>query len=151
MKPDPGGGSDARLAAAYRAARYRVDAPGRELVLRVGRRSRRLDALLAARGAERFAWLTAVNPGSRRLGERENARRLARLDAEIARRGWRALPGTSLDPRGLWPDEPSRLVLDVDAETARELARQFGQNALLVGSCGEPVRLLRVAAPPRAG
>lgn len=151
MTPDPGAGADARLAAAYRAARYRVDAPGGELVLRVGRRSRRLDALLAALGARRFAWLTAVNPGSRRLSERDNARRLAHLDAEIARRGWRALPGASRDPQGHWPDEPSRLLLDVDAETARALARQLGQNALLVGSCGEPVRLLWVAAPPRAG
>lgn len=137
----PGPGAARRLAAAYRATRYRVVGAGEPIELAVGARSPALDRLLAGRGARRWAWLTAVNPGARRLAAAANAARLARLDAELARRGLTALSGFAIDPAGEWPDEESRLVLDLDAATARGLAERAGQLAFLAGEAGGAARL----------
>jgi len=131
----------ARLEAAYRATRYRLASAGGPIVLEVGARAPALDRLLAAAGARRWAWLTAVNPGARQLGAAENAARLAALDAELARGGRAALPGVAVDLAGAWPDEESRLVLDLDVGTARALAERFGQVAFLAGEAGAEVRL----------
>ena len=138
------------LAAAYREARYRVDAPAGSFELRIGAPAPELERLLVAVGCERWAYLTAVNPASIRLEDEENRRRLARLDAEIARRGWPVHPGAAVDPRGTWPDEPSRLVLGVDESAARELARRFGQNAFVAGERGDVPRLCWVDPGPEA-
>lgn len=140
-----------RLAAAFAATRYRVDASRGPIELAIGRRSPALDRLLARAGAERWAWLTAVNPGARRAGAGENVRRLARLDAELARRGLAWLAGVSRDPAGAWPDEPSRLVLGLDAQAARALARDQGQLAFLAGEAGGVVRLEWVVPEPGGG
>jgi hypothetical protein len=131
-----------RLEAAYRAARYRIAVPGGAFELTVGRPSEELERLLAAHGCRRWALLAAANPGSRRLGERENQRRLARLDRELERRGLVAFEGENRDPAGIWPAEASRLLLDVDQEAARALAAAFGQAAILAGETGGAPRLV---------
>lgn len=142
---------DPAIEAAYRAAVYRVDAPGESFDLSIGLAAPALDRLLARAGADRWAYVTAANPASLRLEEEENARRLARLDAEIARRGWRAIPGASLDPEGFWPAEASRLLLGVEEAAARALARRFGQIAFVAGERGAPPRLCWVEADAPAG
>lgn len=136
------------LEAAYRAARYVAHGEDGAIELAVGARSPALDSLLAAAGARRWAWLTAVNPAARRLDAHENRARLARLDAELAAAGRRTLPGAALDPAGVWPEEESRLVLDLDVEAARSLARRFGQLAFLAGEAGDAVRLEWTAPEP---
>lgn len=145
---------DARLEAAFRATRYRLAAAGATIVLEIGARAPALDRLLAAAGERRWAWLTAVNPGARRLDAARNAARLAELDAALARAGRTALRGVAVDPAGEWPDEESRLVLGLDAGAARALARRFGQVAFLAGEAGAEVRLewtrARPAGAPRA-
>jgi len=142
------------LEPAYRRAIYRVRFGERDVDLRVGAPSPALDAELAARGARRWAWLTAVNPGSERLPDAENSRRLAALDAELALRGWTALPGEALDADGSWPPEPSRLLLDPDESAVAALAARWGQIAWLGGARGGPAELRwcgprRRAQPPR--
>lgn len=141
---------DARLEAAYRATRYRFAAAGATIVLEVGSRAPALDRLLAAAGARRWAWLTAVNPGARRLGAEQNAARLAELDAELARRARVVLRGVAVDPAGEWPDEESRLVVGLELGAARALARRFGQVAFLAGEMGAEVRL-EWTRPARGG
>lgn len=141
---------------AYRRAIYRVDAPAGPIDLRIGRRSAALDALLAERGARRWGFLTAVNPGSVRLPAADNEERTARLGARLEELGWKRLTGSGLDPLERWPAEPSFLVLDVDADAVAALAREFGQAAIVVGEAGTAARLLEVGAepaqaPPRRG
>ena len=136
---------------AYRRAIYRVHLPAGDLDVRVGEPAPELDRFLASLGATSWAWLTAFNPGSVRLPEAENRRRLARLRAELERPGWTVLDGVALDPDGLWPDEPSFLVAGATLAAARGLAAAHAQNAFLAGVVGGPVELVGVAGRDREG
>ncbi|MEY2742897.1 MAG: cystathionine gamma-synthase [Planctomycetota bacterium] len=132
---------DPALRHAYVAARYVVET-SEPITLKVGCVSEGLDAQLSRDGATRWAWLTAVNPGSVVLDAAENRDRLERLDAALREAGWRSYPGWSSDPEGRLAPEPSRLVVGMSASEARTLASTFGQTAILVGEVGGPVRLL---------
>lgn len=135
------------LEAAYRQSRYVVEAPGGIVLLGVGQANPELDLLLESFGATVAALITAANPRSSRLTAAENASRheqlLARLPAGI-----RVLPTVAQDPRGQWPDEHGILVFGLAPGEAIDLARAFGQYAILWCSAGEPVQLLWACAPP---
>lgn len=131
----------AELAAIYARVRYWVTPPGSEpYALCVGATSSELQAALAARGAQRWAYLTAHNPGSRLATPARNAQRQDALLNDLRREGRAWLPGYGEGLEG-WPDEASVLVFDLEPEAARELARRYGQAAFLAGRAGEPVRL----------
>ncbi len=131
----------AALRALYERAVYRVDAPEGSFALRVGAPSAALDRLLGAHGARTFAFLTAANPRSRPLAEELNRERNAQLLARLTAEARRCFAGVSGSPTGDWPEEASWLVLDLPEPEAVELARAFGQSALLVGELGAAVRL----------
>jgi hypothetical protein len=133
----------AALEKAYRRAIYEVEAEAGSIRLAVGRRSRQLDRLLAARSVKRAAFLSAANPGSRPLAETENRERHECLLLRLAELGYAALPAESRDASGAWR-EASLLVLGVSEDAALSLAREFGQAALLVAEPGGAVRLVAV-------
>ncbi|UPG71253.1 DUF3293 domain-containing protein [Roseomonas gilardii subsp. gilardii] len=126
----------AHLRGAYRRALY--EAAG--VPVRIGRRSRRVDALLArlcgSAGACSGGLITAWNPLGRRLSGRENRRRQKRL--EHAARSLPSLPAHSGE--GRWREE-QRLVLAPPRRLA-VLGRRFRQNAVVLLARGRPARLL---------
>lgn len=124
--------------AAYTAARYRVfaDPP---FVLRVGERSAELDALLALHAADTWAFITACNPGSVLLSAEGNAERMVRLRARLTT--FITYPGESSDEHGDWA-EPSLLVVGIRRTEVMEVARAFGQAAILAGDRGGPAELV---------
>jgi hypothetical protein len=127
---DPRGALDA----AYRATDYRVeDAPGGPFVVRIGDVCAEVDG--------EWAFVTACNPGSVRLSDDENGRRMADLEAQVRKRGWRYHHGHGVGRDGNWPPEPSLLVVGIAETEALELAERFGQNAIVVGRGGEAARL----------
>lgn len=130
------------LEAAYARAVYRVDVPARPIFLRVGEASPELELWLAARGAQRFAFLSAANPGSEPLPEAENARRYRRLVERVGAIGLPAIGGESYAAASGGWREASLLVAGLEREAAIALAREFGQAALLLGEIGGPVELL---------
>jgi len=117
----------AALERAYRATTYRAG----PLRLRVGERSAALDAMLAERGADEWAYLTAWNPGSQPCPEAENRAAQGRLLERLA--AWPTLAGESRGDDASWPAEPSVLVLGIGRGEAMALAREFGQAAILAG------------------
>ncbi|WP_417068718.1 DUF3293 domain-containing protein [Niveibacterium terrae] len=127
------------LVAAYRAARYRVDA-GFEL--RVDRFCAPLAALHRACGVACSAFITACNPGSVRCDAAENAEREASFEAGIRALGFAFLGGRGSDPQGLWPDEESLLILGLELDLARRLASEQGQNALIWNGADAVPRLI---------
>jgi len=129
-----------RLEAAYRGAVYRVAAPAGGIVLSVDERSAGLDARLDAEGVSVAAFVSAANPGSVPLSDAENRARHLRLLERVAASGRSTLPGVSSASDGGWT-EASLLVFGIEEEEALELAREFGQAAILVLRAGERCRL----------
>ena len=137
---------DPTLEAAYRATDYRVDDPAiGPFVLRVGEPSPDADRVLARYRRSDWAFVTACNPGSERLSVAENTERMAQLQAVCVYRGWTHFVGAGVGRDGTWPPEPSFLIVGVPEEEAVEVARHFGQNAIVAGRRGEPARLVWVA------
>jgi Protein of unknown function (DUF3293) len=135
------------LEAAYRQSSYIVEAPRGNVLLGVGQASPELDLLLESFGATVAAMITAANPRSRRLPAAENASRREQLLARIPA-GHHMVPTVAQDPRGQWPDEHGILVFGLAQDEAIDLARAFGQYAILWCRAGEPVQLLWASAPP---
>jgi hypothetical protein len=143
--------TDEELFAAYRATQFWVD--GRlespkvyqRFRLRVGQVSEALNHLLAKEGFTCWAYLTACNPGSNRLRGRENDERMRSLEEDILRGGYTFSRGEGIGTDGSWPPEASLLVLGIAETAALELGEKYGQKAILVGSLGEPARLVAVA------
>lgn len=134
MDPTPTPGAEAeraRLEQAYLRTTY---AAGLSLKLRVGQPHPFLDEMMAFRGLNEYAYLTAWNPGSRPLPEAENRERQERLKAAL--RGRHPLvEGIATADDGAWREE-SILVLGIPREEALAVGRAFGQVAILVGTRG---------------
>jgi hypothetical protein len=136
---------DPALDAAYRNTDYWVaDALVGPFAIRIGEVTIELEELLYETVEVEWTYLTACNPGSRRLASDENARRSSELAAMVRERGWRYFHGESVGCNGDWPPESSLLVLGVHEGKAIKLARRFGQNAVVVGRIGEAARLVWV-------
>jgi hypothetical protein len=127
------------LEAVYRRTAYHAELAGTTYDLRIGSVHPQLDAWLSQHGLRTWAFLTAWNPGSQRLGEDENRRRQAALQACVAAAGLPAFPGVgALDD---WKEE-SLLIVGLSQEQAYTWARKFGQAAFLWGEPGRPAALL---------
>jgi hypothetical protein len=121
----------ARLIDAYKATRYVVLHDGKELCLRVGERSLAVDQLLASRGTQTAAFITAWNPRSRTTSERENAEANSHLQADLLKSSIAVLNGYGQGDDGKWPAEPSFLAVGISRNHAEVLGRKYLQNAIL--------------------
>jgi hypothetical protein len=127
------------LAEVYAATRYEVHLPTGKVVLRPGEPTPELDALLEP-AAPGWAFITAWNPGSRRVARPENERRQLALVRGLAGT-YRLFHGKGIGEDASWPPELSVLVLGIRAEEALARGRAWGQLAVLLGARGEPARL----------
>ena len=91
--------------------------------------------------------MSAANPGSVALPEVENARRHQQLIERLRAIGNAVLQGESYEAASGGWREASLLVAGVQPDAAIELAREFGQVALLIGEVGRPVELQFTAGP----
>jgi hypothetical protein len=115
---------------AYLATDYRIwgDWP---LVLHIGQRSVELGSLFEAQKVTSAAVVTAWNPFSEPRPIIENQTAQARLIADIQQLALHHQPGHGADPTGVWPPEPSRLVLGIDLTSAASMGRKYGQNGIV--------------------
>lgn len=120
-----------RLLRAYRATRYEAD----DVSVFIGQRSGAMDALLRRHGVRAGVFLTAWNPGSRRMPEGWNHRMQRALLERLRRR-------LVLPAEGSWRTwrEDHVLVLAVPARAAG-LARLFRQHAVVIVRVGQAPRL----------
>lgn len=143
MNPMP----DPLLETAYRNTDYRVDdGPFGPFTIRIGEVCGELEELLFGEVAFDWAFVTACNPGSRPLSAARNAQRMADLEEFVRAHGWRYYHGGGVGRTGNWPPEPSLLVIGIPQRDAVELARRFGQNAIVAGRTGERARLVWVGS-----
>jgi hypothetical protein len=150
--PVSGGGGDlersrlpASLVAAYRATRYEVTAATPPFALCVDEPSVALAACHRAHDVRCSAFVTAWNPGSRQAAAAVNSAAGTALEQRLRVRGYRLLAGRGVDPAGRWPAEDSVLVLGLERDAAREIARQFGQAGLVWAGDDAVPRLVLLA------
>ncbi|WP_146030673.1 DUF3293 domain-containing protein [Castellaniella caeni] len=135
-------------AQAYTQAIYRIDGPP-PVLLRIGQVSAALAQLHQHHGCASSVFITACNPRSRRLRPAANQRRLRALRRALDVLGRAYLPACGLDPQHLWPDEPSLWVPGLPLRQGLQLARRFGQNAIVWCRDPQPARLVWTY-PPKA-
>lgn len=134
-------GNSARMRAdlgrAYRDTTYVVDYPDGAFGIRIGEPCARLDALLAAHGATRWALVMAWNPQSEKLSNKNNRLRNSALRDAVAQAGYTFMPGRGVPDRDDWAPEESLLILGIDEAAALALGRRYGQRAIVAGIAGE--------------
>jgi hypothetical protein len=132
-----------KLEELYSATTYRVFVPaGPPIDLRIGARSAELDLLLTRHGAATWAFITAFNPGSQPLAAADNEGRHAELLSTLKASGSRYLTAVGIPNSGEWQPEASVIVLDIATADAIELAKRFGQNAIVAGRRGGEAELV---------
>lgn len=131
-----------RWMAIYSTTNYVVQSLQGDIVLRVDQVHPALDSILDGYSAGAWAFITACNPFSNPLSDRENQERMLDLERHIRSGGWRFMPGYGKGDDGQWPAEPSMLVVDISPDDAVDVARKYGQNAIVYGRRGDPARLL---------
>lgn len=134
----------AELANAYAVAHYAVRLDGDVLPLRVGEPATDLEAYWPA---QRYAFITAWNPASQPPSDTTNQAADADLVARIDALGAARQAAWAEDGRGQWR-ESGWLVADLDLSSIEQLAREFGQAAVLAWQRGEPVRLRMLLGRP---
>lgn len=148
---------DRELLTAFRRTVYEVEIAGRLHRVRIGEPAP--PELLALIGGE-AAFVTACNPGGRRLPEAANRQRMTTLDERLDALGWARWPAWHRAEDPAW-DEASRLVRFASLKELDRLADAFGQAAVVIVRPGEPARLrcyapaepapdLEIGTPPAA-
>ena len=132
--------TNSQLFDAYRDTTFCADTPAGQLQIRIGQQHPELDALLEDHGMASWAYITAWNPRSEDIGQRENEANKAALLRDLA--GYRVFEGEGVGADGEWPPEPSFLVLGVTNADALKLGRKYGQNAIVLGRQGDTAELL---------
>lgn len=108
--------------------------------VRIGHRSRTMDAVLHRWRVPQAAFVGAANPSSRRKPEGWNRRMDATLQRMVRR-----LPHAAAEGRWRTWSEPGVLV-GCPAARAAVLARRFRQVAIVVAGQGRPASLLLLQA-----
>ena len=89
------------------------------------------------------AYITAWNPFGKRISDNENYVAEQKLIAEIESRNLFYLTGESIDPSGLWVNEPSLLVFGITLESTKELVKRYRQDGFIyIGNDAKPQLIL---------
>ena len=92
---------------------------------------------------DQAAYITAWNPFGKKISDDENYIAEQKLIEEIESRDLFYLKGESIDPSGLWPNEPSLLVFGIALESAKELVKRYRQDGFIyIGNDAKPQLIL---------
>ncbi|MCB0705246.1 MAG: DUF3293 domain-containing protein [Saprospiraceae bacterium] len=124
--------SDEQFRTWYENTLYKVYKPA--ISFRIGQPAADVDQLLQTCQAGCFTFITAWNPDSVPLPPAENDIRQKALIQFLQENkyGWLEGQGVSLDKS--WPAEESLFVLGMTRTTGQELAKKFGQKAIVFGA-----------------
>ncbi len=102
--------------------------------LQIGTRSPSLIEMHDRHQVRYSAFLTAWNPFSRLIDQATNSAMQQDLTETLARRELVGISGLGQHPSNQWPAEESLLILGIDLEVAKILAKQYEQNAFVWNS-----------------
>lgn len=100
-------------------------------VLKEGAASAPLVSLYREHRTDCCAFVTACNPYSRIVSDKENAEQQAELAQELTRLELAFFDGVGRHPAGGWPEEPGYLVLGLSRAAAKALGEKYRQNAIV--------------------
>ena len=118
------------LIRAYELTNFHVKAEP-SFTLKVGKESEELKFLLKQNRLDSAAFISAWNPYSKSLSDKENQTRNEQLKYELNIRSLKFLDGFGQDPLGQWSGEDSFLILEIELEASKKLGIQFEQNAII--------------------
>lgn len=127
---------------AYHATTYRIDYEGQMVTFRVGVPAPAVDQIVAALHGTSWIFISAGNPYSQLLPERENQQRHALLIQMLTVFGHRFWEGLGIPDGTEWPVEQSLFILDMPLPKASALGHIFDQNSYIFGRIGEPPRFI---------
>ncbi len=117
----------------YLNTSYRVTGVTPAIDIRIGEARPEIDALLDKHGARSWAFITAWNPGSKKLDAAENQRCQAALEAEVKQVGYVFYRGAGVPDEKDWDPEESLLVIGMNREQAVKLGMKYDQAAIVAG------------------
>ncbi|CAN4276785.1 Protein of unknown function DUF3293 [Methylophilaceae bacterium] len=118
------------LIKAYQSAEYHVMS-AKPFILELGKRSEGLVDLAKRFKVECFTFITAYNPYSEVLSDKENAKRNGQLKQELDRLGLTIVIGYGQDPEMTRKKEDGFVVFGLGLDAAKELGVKFQQNAIV--------------------
>ncbi len=130
---------DNNLIAAYRNTHYVV--PSLKIIIRISEQNKKLDDLLFKNNAITYAFITAYNPMSQKLDNKENLLRHEELFFLVKQMGLFCFEGYGEGSNG-WEDEKSLLILDIHKDEAIKLGEFFNQKAIVFGEINKAPELL---------
>ena len=116
---------------AYRETDYRAGTGAAAIRLRIDERADALARLYDTSGQRCALFITACNPFGEPHGVHDNEAAHIRLRAVLDTLTEHVIEGAGAHPAGDWPEEKSFLALGIDLDTARDLGREFSQNAIV--------------------
>lgn len=119
------------LLEAYKRTEFIVDLPDRQTAIWHGRHNVAIEQILSEHGAKTGALITAHNPHSQRLSDRENRERHRLLIADVEKQGLAYLTGRGVGEDDSWPAEETVFVIGVNRDQATALGTKFGQLAIV--------------------
>lgn len=126
------------LIIAYLNTDYQVD--GLEKPIRVGQINTELDLFCTRSGFQNWAFITAWNPLSVPLSDKENQIRNEMLKSDLSTNS--IFSGRGQDSEGVWPPEESFFIPGINLSEAIELGRKYGQRAIVAGTVGLKASLI---------
>lgn len=118
------------LIRAYLNAKYEVCTEP-QITMRVNEFNANLLNLMMENNCNTAAFITAYNPFSNSLTQEENERRHENLLSIILEKNIKHFAGFGTDEADVWPQEQSLLLLNIGKPYSTELAKKFGQNAIV--------------------
>jgi hypothetical protein len=131
----------AELLALYHSALFHVYAEP-DFTLYIGRHSVAADNLMRRYKAKTAVFITACNPYSNVLSDRENQARNNALEQDLITGGFCFFSGLGQDPKAQWPDEPSFFVLNISMPAASALGQKYQQNAVVWNKPNQSAELM---------
>ncbi len=123
---------------AYTTTKFHVFIP--PIIIEIGKRNAELDTLIKKDGQAEWAYLTAYNPYSKELTNKENLLRQSQLISKISDYKFYEGEGVGEDPT--WKPERSILIVGIKKNEAIDLGKEFEQNAIVYGKINEVPELI---------
>lgn len=125
---------DESLLLAYKNTDYRLK--NTRISIKIDEINPLLDEFLIDNNAYSWIFISADNPQSQLVSEKENLQKRTELLHFCKNNHYRYWPGQGIPATDDWPIEESLLVLDLGEDEILELMRRFEQKAVVMGALG---------------